>query len=262
MIGAAIGSAVGGIMSANESKKAGERSSAASAAAAAQRDKAVGVVEGNQANVDAMQEFLTSMGAEGMERAQGLLDDWEGSFGGIQDNLSDYYSNLDPDKFAMSSKAEFTQNMNKQMSQFNETMAASGLQSAGMKAQAAKEAAFKTAETYSQIDINAPEQVNQMKQGFLQYGDSQRAGAENAMSNAMNNQAQYGQAGFNAQTNQANALANTYTGDAQASEATAAREGASASGYAGAAGSMFGSAMNLGIKGYNNGEMGSIMGGS
>lgn len=251
MVGAAIGSAVGGLMGANESRKAGKAAAKEAALARADRIKSMEMLEENQANVDALQEFLTSMGAEGMERAQGLLDDWEGTFGGIQDNLSEYYNNLDPEKFALQSKIDFKRNMDKQMAQFNETMAAGGLQSAGMKAQTAKEAAFKTAEASAQIDINAPEEVARMKQGFLEFGDPQRAGAENAYNRAMENKARFGEAGFRAQTEQTRSVAGALTGSAEAHDKYAAGYGASQAGWGQAAGQMFGSAMNLGIKAFD-----------
>ena len=56
------------------------------------------------------------------------------------------------------------------MKQFNETMASQGLQSAGMKQQAAKESAFQLAQGNASIDIQAPDVVADMQQGFLNYG--------------------------------------------------------------------------------------------
>lgn len=243
-IGSAIASVAGGIMNYKSAKSAQKASDAQTAFAMQSREQAVGAIEGNQANVDALQQFLTSMGTQGVEYAQGLLDSWEGSFGGIQDNLSNYYNNLDPEKFATQNKVQFKQALDKQMKQYNETMAASGLQSAGMKAQAYKEAAFKTAEANAQFDISAPEQVAQMQQGFLSYGDAQRSGAQNAMSTAMANQAQMGQAGYEAQTNQASSLANAYLGQASAADKYAQNYGASAAGYNKAAGNMIGAGFN------------------
>lgn len=246
----AIGSAVGGFMEAGAASDAAGMAEAEIAEAKALRNKAVGTIEENQGNVDALQEFLTSMGDKGMEFAQGLLDDWESSFGGIQDNLSDYYNNLDPDKFAIQNKVAFKANMDKQLKQYNETMASGGLQSAGMKAQTAKEMMFKTAETNAQIDINAPENVAQMKQGFLKFGDPQRAGAQNAVSTWTDRATQYGQAGHQAQTEQSEREADIYMKKADAHDKYAQGYGASAAGHAESSGNMFGSAMNLGLKAF------------
>ncbi|RLC88463.1 MAG: hypothetical protein DRI37_05185 [Chloroflexi bacterium] len=122
----------------------------------------------------------------GIAAAQGFLDDWADTFGGLEDNLSNYYNNLDPDKFATQNKVALQQNLDKSMNQFNESMAASGLQSSGMKQQAAKEAMFAQATGNSNIDINAPEQVAQMQQGFLNYGAPFKQQAQSMLSNATN----------------------------------------------------------------------------
>ena len=122
----------------------------------------------------------------GIDAAQGFLDDWADTFGGLEDNLSEYYNNLDPDKFAVQNKVALQQNLDKSMAQFNEQMAASGLQSSGMKQQAAKEAMFAQASGNAQIDINAPEQVSQMQQGFLNYGSPYKQQAQSMLSNATN----------------------------------------------------------------------------
>ena len=107
----------------------------------------------------------------GIEYAQGLLDDWESTFGGIEENMKDYYTNLDPTKFATQSKSELMSEMDKQMKIFNDTMAASGLQSAGMKQQASKEDAFQLAQGNAGIDIGAEEYVADKKQNWLNYGN-------------------------------------------------------------------------------------------
>jgi len=206
---------------------------------------AKGVSDGNKAedamnasigSAEEMQRYLRQLGLEGVETAQGMLDDWEGTFGGIQDNLSEYYNNLDPDKFSTQNKSMYKQHMDKQMQQFNDSMASTGLQSAGMKQQALQESAFQTAEGNAGIDIMAPEQVNQMKQGFLNFGEGQRNSANNAMQNALSLQSGNAQAGS---TNLQNAYGNQ-----------AGQYGQSSAGYMGAAGSMFGSAIGLGIEGF------------
>ncbi len=149
----------------------------------------------------------------GIQAAQGMLDDWSNTFGGLEDNLSDYYNNLDPNKFAVQNKAALQQNLDKSMQQFNDTMAASGLQSSGMKQQAAKEAAFAQAQGNAGIDINAPEQVAQMQQGFLNYGKSfkeqgqQLLGSATNLDSSLKTQASVANANNQTQANIANASA-------------------------------------------------------
>lgn len=171
MMGAAIGSAVIGGIGAVADGKAADRAHGRASDIANQR----------------------------MDFNQAQLDKWEQMFGGIEENLSNYYSNLDPTKFATQSKSDFSASMDKQMSQFNDTMASKGLMTAGQTAQTAKEAAFAKAAGNAQIDMKAPEQVAQMQQGWLQQGANQRANAISGINNAY-----AGQQGI--QTNQANRL--------------------------------------------------------
>jgi len=283
MVGAAIGSAViGGISSWNEADKASDAAEASmelsqenlalSVDAAEEqlqysRDAMDQYITSTQANIGVMEELDWGGGSrEGIEFAQTMMDDWEGTFGGIQDNLSEYYSNLDPTKFATQSKATLTRSMDKQMQQFNETMASSGLQSAGMKQQTAKEAMFRTAEGSAQIDIDAPEQVAGMQRDFLATGERQRGQAQDAMSHSLS---EYGQMEDRATVRRSGAIGDAYNraGEAYRTKASmtspvvSAYQGASsqqaqtagtyiesAAGHSSASGTMFGTAMNLGIE--------------
>lgn len=354
MIGAAIGSVVVGALNYSSAKDADRASSAASAQqyqlATDQWNYQQGQMDLYQSHMAGAVDFASGMsygGAgyssvgytaeqwdaqaalagegslvagnnqSGIDVAQGMIDDWELTFGGLEDNLSEYYNNLDPDKFAIQSKTILQDNLQKSMTQFNETMAANGLQSAGMKQQAAKEAAFLQATGNAQIDINAPETVAQMQQGFLNYGSPYKMQAESLLAGATNldsqlkmnsemaNQADQtqrdifdartlndqsmfninatnSQLAFDAQAqNQAAAFSASASNQAAAARSaammgaygmegssylagsqmtdpriaimgdTAANYGASSAGYMGAAGSAFGSAMNLGISAYN-----------
>jgi len=224
MTGAAVASAAVGAGSLVKGKKAG--------------DAAEDSAQASLASSEEMNKYLRQLGDEGVDTAQGLIDDWEGTFGGIQDNLSDYYNNLDPDKFSTQNKSAYKQNMDKQMAQFDESMAASGLQSQGMKQQAQQEAAFNTAEANANYDIMAPEQVNQMKSGFLNFGEGQRNTAQNSMTNAQGRQGNYATTGGTNVQNAYDNQTNMYS-DSQA-------------GYMEAGGSMIGLSIGLGIEAYGN----------
>ena len=221
MTGAAVASAATGVVGMAKGDKAAD----------AAEDSA------NQANAMAyqQQQQMNKLAEDGILQAQGMLDNWESTFGGLQDNLSDYYNNLDPDKFATQNKETFRQSMDKQMGQYNDAMAATGLQTAGMKDQAAKEAAFQTAQGNAAIDISAPEQVAQMQQGFLNFGEGQRNSADNAMQNALTRQGNYISGGNQGAMNAQNATTQQYSD--------------SSAGYMGAGGNMMGSAIGLGIAG-------------
>lgn len=143
------------------------------------------------------------IGKEMLEFNQGILDEWESRFGSMESNLHDYYSTLDPAKFATTSKTSLTSHIDKQINQISETLSAQGIQTSGMKSQALKEAAFTKAEGSAQIDINAPEQVNQMKQQWLASNAQEKANAVQGINASYGNQMQ-------GNISTGNAVANTY----------------------------------------------------
>ncbi len=148
--------------------------------------KAIGAANANLSAARGMAGQMLAAGSQARADAQAQLDAWEGTFGGIQDNLSEYYKGLDPVKFATQNKVSLQEHMDKQMTQMNESMAAAGVQTAGMKQQAQKESAFELAKGNAAIDIAAPEQVAQMQQGFVNSGSGQLQGAMGMMNSANN----------------------------------------------------------------------------
>ncbi len=270
MTGAAIASAgmsvVNGIGARNDAKDAQRRADQEAALSAEQRrqameiyDQAVEEWQANKINIEDLQNFLNQMSEEGIEYAQGLMDRWEGAFGSIQDNLSTYYNNLDPVKYSTENKARLNESLQKSMQQFNETMAATGLQSAGMKQQAAKEAAFKQAAGNAQIDLASEDKVRNMQQGWLNFGENQRQAADLAMGTALDKKAEFGTRGYDAMTDYNKYLvnlmkdkANFVTGQADATQGIADRYGQSAAQSSAAAGNYFGNAMKSGLTAYNS----------
>ena len=180
----------------------------------------------------------------GIEYAQGLLDDWENTFGGIEENMKDYYENLDPTKFATQSKSELMSEMDKQMKIFNDTMAASGLQSSGMKQQAAKEQAFELAKGNAGIDIASEEYVADKKQNWLNYGSPYKQQATGLLGQAYATDAQ-----LQTQTSIANAGNKTQASIANSNANSAA---ASAKGRAMMGAAMYGNDAHLKQANFND----------
>ena len=292
MVGAAIAGTVGSLaMGASASRKAGKASAQASRYAQESYDYRMEGMNNYLLGAQGMAGTAASMSygsgsahgytatggdTGGIEFAQGMLDEWEGTFGGIEDNMKEYYENLDPTKYATQSKSQYMAEMNKQMKQFNDTMAASGLQSAGMKQQAAKEQAFQLAQGNAQIDIGAEEYVADKKQGWLNYGSGFKQQATGLLGQAYatdaqtKTQASIATAGNKTNASISNSVVNAqaaaarsnaimnegyYINDANKAQAmfddpriaqsnsNAANYGKSASGWAGTAGSMLGGAM-------------------
>ena len=216
-------------------------------------DDAKGVWEEQMGMAKGFQDIMKGLGDEYGEYASQIWQDWENTFGGLEQNLSDYYTNLDPTKFSVQMKAEIGQEMNKATAQFNETAAQSGIYTSGMQLQNQKENQFKQAEAFSQADIQAPEMVNQMQQGFYgQFGAPAKADAQGLQGQAIMNQGNMANMGFNA-TSQANQgmanmgsqYANMYAGHANNYQQNADTYAKSAAGYGQAAGTNMGSGMNM-----------------
>jgi len=201
----------------------------------AQQSDAMGYLNVNSGEASDYNDLMTYFGDAGVANAQGMLDEWESAFGSIQDNLSDYYNNLDPLKFSQESKTAYAQNLDKQMKQLNEGLAQRGITTSGQRAQLEKEAAFEKARTNASIDINAPEQVAQMKQSWLNRGDASKSRADQAVIGALGNQATYAGLGKESMMNANTNMANVLTGQASQSAVGSAAA-------AGAAGGMLGKA--------------------
>lgn len=229
MVGAAIGSVAVG---ATSLVQGGRQSREA--------DKTMGdsvsAVEGNVDIAKQLNQYLMQVGAEGQDNAQRMMDDWEANFGGIEEGLSEYYNNLDPTKFATQNKAKLQESMDKSMKQMNEGFATSGIQTGGMKMQAQKEAAFEQAKGNAAIDIAAPEQVNQMKQGFLNTGANQKTQANSAMTNAINNKGNMANMGSSAMMGANRDISQAYAG-------WGGQQQDSATGLMGAGGTMMGAGL-------------------
>ncbi len=177
-------------------------------------------------------------GALGIEFNQGLLDNFEAMFGGIEENLGNYYRDLDPSKYATQNKSVLQQNMAKQMQQFNDTMAAQGLQTTGMKQQAAKESAFELARGNQAIDLAAEDKVRGMQENWLGSNINQKtnaiAGINQARSVKMTGQNVAG-----------NAISTSYSNSAASAAANAQAAQRSAAGYGSASGTALGAGLGF-----------------
>lgn len=228
-----MAAAAGGIASLAGSALSSYQAKGAADNAEARTEDAFGYISQNVDLADSLDSMMSYYGDLGVENAQGLIDQWETAFGGIQQNLSDYYNNLDPMKFSQQAKTAYSESLNKQMKQMSETLTQRGLTSSGQRAQLEKEAMFNKAQTNADIDIKAPEEVARMKQGWLSQGETLRGQGVQSMSNALSNQASYSQVGSNAMMNANTGISNILTNQA-------AQSAESAQAWGGAAGTLMG----------------------
>ncbi|MCI4436945.1 MAG: hypothetical protein JHC33_09085 [Ignisphaera sp.] len=242
-MGAAAAAVVGGglgLVGAYMSNK-----SAKSAAADARNNtrNAVETLQHNSNIAQDLDSILAGYGEKGIEQAQSMLDMWESAFGSIQNNLSNYYNNLDPTRFSQEQKTAYAQNLDKQMSQFNEALSQRGITSSGQRMQLEKEAMFSKAATNAKIDISSTDQVAQMKQGWLNYGQPLQASGNSAMQAAINNQAKMAQVGKGSLMDYNRDIANAYMGQAASSRVEQANYQQSAAGFLQGTGTMIGQAL-------------------
>ena len=177
--------------------------------------------------VSYIQQYMNEAGIEGqnaLEFAQQMLSDWEETFGGLEQNLADYYQNLDPEKYAQQYKSDLYQNIDKQVKQLDENLAATGLQTSGMKAQTQKEAAFAKATGAAQADLVAEDKVKAMQQGFVNTGANRYSQATSNILNSYGNLA-------NIKQGTASMLGNALTGQGNMQYNQGVQYGNSAGGF-------------------------------
>lgn len=187
---AAVGSVTGAVMSSRASSKASKR------AAEAQ---------------DAQLRF-------DMER----YDDWQNIFGGVQENLANYYNSISPDYYVAAGLEVFEKEREAQMGKLNETLAQRGLSNSGLAATVATEDAISSAEARASIRREAPRQAREDQSRFLQIGIGQNPGSSVSStlgSIATNAQTQANQASQAASKAMSSAISNTGKAVAQGYEA-------------------------------------------
>jgi len=96
--------------------------------------------------------------------------DWQDTFGPIQDNLSMYYQNISPDYYEATGLANFQKERQQQLTDLNTSLAQRGLTNSGLAATVKRENAIDTAEQRAQIRTGAKQQAVSDMSNFLQIG--------------------------------------------------------------------------------------------
>ena len=207
----AAGIAAGaGLIKNRRSTKAGD---AAADDASANTELAMGELQKGVNKLDDLQPMIDRFAQQG----QDSFDKYQNMLGPLEESLNDYYTNLNPDELAAQGNQTAQQQYQNSMNQVNDQLAAQGITNSGMGSQLGMEYGNQMAQTKAQNIMDAPHQVAQQQQGWLNYGAQQSNNAFGQM-----------QAGLGAQTNQANAynqaygnMANMYGGQAAQSHQTA-----------------------------------------
>jgi len=140
-------------------------------------------VNANKASGDANRQSASSLAFE-----QQKLNDWNETYGPVQDNLSDYYNNLTPEYYEAVGLENFAQEQQTAMARLDESLAQRGLDpSSGISTSLHAQSELEGAESRATIRRDAPRAVAEDKSRFLSIGLGQNPGS--SLSTALANQA-------------------------------------------------------------------------
>ncbi len=121
--------------------------------------------------------------------AQQQYDDWQAIYGPVQQNLSDYYTNLNADQYAAQGVQYAEEEYTKASEQLNQSLSQRGLMDSGISASIERENSFGLAETKADIRQGADEAVANQQLSFLSVG--QGSDPSSALLNTLSDQAAY-----------------------------------------------------------------------
>lgn len=159
--------------------------------------KAAQAAASNAAAANAMSKEQIDLAKEQLNFQKEQYTDWKAIYGDLQDNLGQYYNNLDPDKIV----AMGLQNQQREFQQVDAALkrdfAQRGLQNSGAEVTQSAISQVQNATARAAIRTLAPQQVAEQKLGFLGVGlgqgtqmlgliNNSAANVTNAFSNAVN----------------------------------------------------------------------------
>lgn len=125
---------------------------------------------------------------ESLEFDKERYEDWKGVFGDVQQQLSRYYTNLNPERYSTRAQQAFTEQLDQSRKQVIERLEQAGIATSGIRAQAELDFSMFDAETRAKIRADAPRKVAEEKSSFLNVGLGQNPARD--VSSNLRNQAQ------------------------------------------------------------------------
>ena len=105
-------------------------------------------------------------------------DDWNETYGPLQDNLANYYNNVTPEYYAAVGVEKFNEEFQVGMKRIDESFAQRGIDpSSGIAGSIKSQAELNAAETRAGIRREAPRQATEDQSRFLQIGMGQNPGS-------------------------------------------------------------------------------------
>ena len=135
------------------------------------------------------QQRVAQMTSEQMNSANSQYMRYKEMYGGIEENLANYYNNLSPDVYSGQMKEAISRNYETAGRQLSENLAARGIQGSGVEAQGLMNLEESRANSMAQADIQAPQMVAEQQANFFNTtGFGQQQLANNNVQQAMTNQ--------------------------------------------------------------------------
>jgi hypothetical protein len=128
-----------------------------------QRKKAIKEKEKAEANAQASKDKAD-------QHFEQQMADWENTYGGVEDNLAEYYNNLSPTSFAAEGLEAYQKEYQSAIAQYQETMAQRGLSGTGMESSTLAQSELAKAAQRASIRREAPKQVAEQKRSWLELG--------------------------------------------------------------------------------------------
>ena len=107
---------------------------------------------------------------------QGKLDDWNATYGGLQDNLASYYNQLTPEFYETQGLEAFQKEQQVATEQIQTSLAQRGIEDSGISLALEHQTAQSGAEQRATIRAQAPALAAEEQRAFLQVGLGQNPG--------------------------------------------------------------------------------------
>jgi len=147
-----------------------------------------GIMSGNRATNSAnkLSDRALALQEEQLQFAKDRYQRWQTIYGPIEDNLSDFFYQLTPEKFAAQGLESFQKQFQQSQTDLTEFFAVNGIES-GVQADLMTKSGNEAARSKAKIVQQAPFEVAAAQQSFLSIGMQKEAGAASGVSNAAAN---------------------------------------------------------------------------
>lgn len=119
---------------------------------------------------DAANNSSEEASSEAQEFEQARYDDFQETYGSIEDNLAGYYSSLNPEYYATRGVEAFEKEQTKAVEDLRASLAQRGILDSGIAAAVEKDNEFTLAEGRARIRADAPALAMEEQRSFLQVG--------------------------------------------------------------------------------------------